>query len=339
MATLKINGTIGWDVSINSVKNELSVMNGDDMVVEIDSSGGSVFHGLSIFNAIRDYKKENNAQVTVRIGALCASMATYISTVGDIIEANDNSVFMIHNAWNFIGGDHNEMRKNADILENLSNISAKAYSKQTGKSIEEIKTLMDAETWLFGDEIKSMGFADNIIGAELDDAEEALTKESAVALAKEDFKAVMSKSNDAYENEINDERLVAMISPQVNSKQENVNMEKEVKEALATDRKRVSEIMANIPANMLVDETITQMVADGKSLTEVKAFLFDTAQAKDLEAREALEKEVKADLENVQNIDGDSLDEKAKQEAVKADKISQAMKIAEGINSRTNGVK
>ena len=116
-------------------------------------------------------------------------------------------------------------------------------------------------------------------------------------------------------------------------------MEKEVKEALATDRKRVSEIMANIPANMLVDETITQMVADGKSLTEVKAFLFDTAQAKDLEAREALEKEVKADLENVQNIDGDSLDEKAKQEAVKADKISQAMKIAGGINSRTNGVK
>ena len=56
-----------------------------------------------------------------------ASIASYIAMAGDTIIAESNAVFMIHNAAMFAGGDHNNHRKTANILEGISNIVAKEY--------------------------------------------------------------------------------------------------------------------------------------------------------------------------------------------------------------------
>jgi len=171
---MKIEGTIGWDTTSAEFKNELSTKKGD-LIITLNSGGGSIFDGIEIHNAIKDY----DGKVHIEVGALCASMGTYIAMAGDTIAVRENSTFMIHNGWTYAMGDHNELRKEADNLEALSKILARAYTKKTSKDEDDIKKAMDNETFYYGGEIVEAGFADTV-----KDDETKETKEEGFALAK-----------------------------------------------------------------------------------------------------------------------------------------------------------
>lgn len=182
MKIIKIDGEIGWDTTANGVKHELSQTTGD-IRVEISSPGGSVFQGIEIFNALKNYKSGN---VEVIITSLAASIASYIALAGDTIKAHDNAVYMIHNAWAFAIGDHHAMVKRASVLEGLSNIIAKKYIEITGKSESEIKKMMDEETFFYGSEMQDAGFVQSIV-----ETEDEKDGSSAKALASEQFNACL----------------------------------------------------------------------------------------------------------------------------------------------------
>ena len=96
-----ISGVIGFDVTPNSVRNQLKNVK-EDIIVEIGSPGGFVFDGLEIFNILRDFK---GGKVETRLMGLAASMAAVIALAGDKVTAHDNAVFMIHNALNLVIGN------------------------------------------------------------------------------------------------------------------------------------------------------------------------------------------------------------------------------------------
>lgn len=182
-----IDGEIGWDVTdkefINALKNETG-----DVEIHINSGGGSVFHGISIFNAIKAY---NKGKVTVTITSLCASIASYIALSADKVKAYDNAVYMIHNASVGAWGDHRELTKKAEILKGLTGIIAKAYLDKTAMGEAEIETLMNDETFFYGAEMLDYGFVDEIIST---DAEQP--KDQALALASEAFSACLKASHE-----------------------------------------------------------------------------------------------------------------------------------------------
>ena len=181
MNEILLNEEIGdWDISSRMFIAQLSAMSGD-VTIKIACPGGDVFQGIEIFNAIKEY---NKGIVTVIITSLAASMASYIALAADVVKVYDNATYMIHNAWSGVWGDHREMRHTADVLEGLSSILAKKYISKTGKTKEEVKTLMDAESYFYGDEILANGFCDEVISTD-DDIE----KNEAIALSKERFKA------------------------------------------------------------------------------------------------------------------------------------------------------
>jgi len=191
MKIIKIDGEIGWTTTARDVKWELSRANGD-ITVEISSPGGSVFQGIEIFNALKKYDK---GTVTVVITSLAASIASYIALAGDEIKANDNAVYMIHNASVFVGGDHNKLRKSADIVAGLSKILANKYVEMTGKKEKEIQKMMDEETFFYGAEMVEAGFVGSIV-----ETEDEKDEEGAKALASEAFKACLKETNDRYED-------------------------------------------------------------------------------------------------------------------------------------------
>jgi len=203
-----IDGTIGKDywgdddtiVSAQKVRDKLSEESGD-IVVEINSAGGSVMEGITIHNLLRDYDK---GSVEVVIVGMCASIATHIALAGDTVKAHDNSVFMIHNVSSWVGGDHNDMRKMANTVEGLSKLLAKTYVKRTGIAEKEMLKMMNEETWLYGEEIKAKGFIDAII--ETDD-NSTNNRAELVALAQEtwnsteEFVKAKTKESEAREAE------------------------------------------------------------------------------------------------------------------------------------------
>ena len=185
-----IDGEIGsWGMSASTVREYLSSITGD-VKVTLDSPGGSVFEGISIHNAFKEYDK---GTVTMVMGSLVASITTYIAMAGDKIIAHDNSTFMIHNAWTFTYGDENELRKVADVLAGLSSLIAKKYISKTGKSKQIIKQAMDKESYYFGNEILDFGFCDEIISTENQNA-----KDESLALTRESFKACCKTASEKF---------------------------------------------------------------------------------------------------------------------------------------------
>jgi len=190
MNEILLNDEIGyWGISSQSIISQLSEMKGD-VTVKISSPGGEVFQGIEIFNALKDYDK---GQIHIIITSLAASMASYIALAGDTIKVYDNAVFMIHNAWSGVWGDHRDMRKSADILEGLSSLLAKKYISTTGKSKDEVHSMMDEETYLYGDEILLHGFCDEVISTNDD-----VDKNEAVAFSKEKFKSCSKNMTDNF---------------------------------------------------------------------------------------------------------------------------------------------
>lgn len=174
---ISLRGPIGFKVRAEEFKAALAEAKGGPVRIEINSPGGFVFEGLDIHNLIRDHKGHTT---TVLMG-LAASMGSYIALAGDKVIAHDNAVYMIHNASAGVLGNHIQMRKAADNIEGLSIMLAKEYAKKTGKALADIRRMMDAETFLFGEEIKEAGFVDEIIEAE--DAREHPHKDKATAIS------------------------------------------------------------------------------------------------------------------------------------------------------------
>ncbi|MHC4397717.1 MAG: head maturation protease, ClpP-related [Planctomycetota bacterium] len=208
MKIIPISGEIGWDVWPSMIRRQIEEANGDDIEFQISSPGGYIYDGLEIFNLIRACKGKTTTIAT----GMAASMASYLLMAGDVKKATPNAIFMVHNARAFSGGDQNKHRKLANVLEGMSNLLGREYIKQTGKTKEEVHSLMDDETYFFGEEIKEAGFVDEIIeveGMEIVAKDEAISNTSAKVAAV--IEKIRSKPEDIS-------KIAAILKPKDKSK-------------------------------------------------------------------------------------------------------------------------
>lgn len=150
----------GWGVSAKRfTENLISLGNLSHINLHIHSPGGDVFEGIAIYNQL----KNHNAHITVFIDGLAASMASVIAMVGDEVIMPKNAMMMIHKPWGVAWGDADDVRSYADLLDKVENVLIPAYMEKTGKTKEELATMLDDETWLTGEECVEHGFADKVI--------------------------------------------------------------------------------------------------------------------------------------------------------------------------------
>lgn len=160
-ADIYIYDEIGyWGVTAKQFVNDLKALGDVSHInLHINSPGGDVFDGIAIFNAL----KHHGAAITVHIDGLAASMASVIAMVGNPVIMPENTMMMIHKPWGFAGGDANDMRDYADLLDKVESVLIPAYAAKTGKTSDEIAAMLEDETWLDGAECLAMGFADQVI--------------------------------------------------------------------------------------------------------------------------------------------------------------------------------
>lgn len=161
MKKANIRGIIGLDVTAESVERDLKEANGDSIEFSVSSPGGLIYPGIEIYNLIKHY----SGDVKMHISGLAGSMASYIALAGkEKPTVEKNSIFFMHNAQGVAVGDHNVMFKFGKMLEGLSNIFAREYVKVSKKKKEEVKSMMDTETELIGEDIVKHGFSSGMIG-------------------------------------------------------------------------------------------------------------------------------------------------------------------------------
>ena len=160
-ATIQIFDQIGEDwfggsgVSAKAFSQTLQDIGQGPLVVEINSPGGNVWDGLSIYNMLRG----RQAPVTTRVVGIAASIASIIALAGDTVEMAEASLFMIHDPSGMVAGTSEDMRKMADALDQHAEVLAGIYAKATGKPVTQIRAAMKAETWFTAQEAIRFGLA------------------------------------------------------------------------------------------------------------------------------------------------------------------------------------
>ena len=118
--------------------------------VHINSGGGSVFGGIAIYNMLKRF----DAEITVYVEGLAASIASVIAMAGDKIIIPANAQMMRHKPSSCAWGNADEMRIEADILDGCQKVILTTYMEHAkdGVTEEQINDLINAETWKNGEE-------------------------------------------------------------------------------------------------------------------------------------------------------------------------------------------
>ncbi|MFA5436516.1 MAG: head maturation protease, ClpP-related [Candidatus Neomarinimicrobiota bacterium] len=169
---LRINGEIVDDddawiyewfgistTSPNAFRDELKKYEGKNITVWIDSYGGNVFAAAGIYNALMEHK----GSVTVKIDGKAMSAASVIAMAGEKIYMSPAGMMMIHNPLTEVYGYASDLRKVADILDEVKESIMNAYEIKTNRSREDISAMMDEEKYMSSKTAIEEGFADEML--------------------------------------------------------------------------------------------------------------------------------------------------------------------------------
>lgn len=159
-AVIRIYDEIWWlGVNAQDFVNDLDTITAPSMRVEINSPGGDLFDGITIYNALRNHP----AYVTTRVDGIAASIASVIAQAGDKRIIQPSAQMMIHNAHAIVAGNTHDHAEVANILKQQDAVIAGIYASRSGKDAAGFRALMDAETWLTADMAVAEGLADVIV--------------------------------------------------------------------------------------------------------------------------------------------------------------------------------
>ena len=141
---------------MNAAENAVDVLE-----IEINSPGGSVFDGYTIYQEIQSLK-DRGVVVNATITGMAASMASVICMACNKVSIVPHGRMMIHDASSGFSGNAEQMRKQADLLDSISADIANIYAARTGKEVSEIRDMMKNETWMNAEATVENGFADEV---------------------------------------------------------------------------------------------------------------------------------------------------------------------------------
>ena len=136
-------GNIGrswWDgdgVTAQSFAKEFddALASGEDIEVDINSPGGSVFEGIAIYNKIA----ANADKVTTIVSGIAYSMGAVIAMAGKTRKAYKNATIMIHNVSGGAYGNAKDLRSALEMMDALDNSLVESIAQFTGLTAEDVK--------------------------------------------------------------------------------------------------------------------------------------------------------------------------------------------------------
>ncbi|WP_291568555.1 head maturation protease, ClpP-related [Clostridium sp. UBA2485] len=193
------------DVSSYNLSRRLQELQDVDYInVYINSYGGEVGEGLAISNEL----KRHNAKIRTYADPFACSIASVIFSAGDERIVYDTSLLMIHNAWTTAAGNAKDFRKQADDLEKITKASINAYMNIVNITEEELRELLDNETWLNAEEALKMGFATSIIADSVSNKASQNVKRGLMTMIKQSEKEKLDQVVQETKEETQEEQQV-----------------------------------------------------------------------------------------------------------------------------------
>ena len=196
---LELYGTIAeesWfddDVTPKMFQEELFSGSGP-VTIWLNSPGGDCIAASQIYAMLMDYKND----VTIKIDGIAASAASVIAMAGTRVLMAPTALMMIHNPITLAYGNHDDMAKAIEMLDEVKESIINAYEIKTGLSRAKLSHLMDQETWMNAKKAIELRFADG----ELVDEKKVADNAAFSFSGKQAEKALLNKLEEKFKNEM-----------------------------------------------------------------------------------------------------------------------------------------
>jgi ATP-dependent protease ClpP protease subunit len=156
-AAIHILDAISWWTGndARTFQQRLAELDVEELDVYINSPGGSVFEGVTIYNLLVSHP----ATVNVHVLGLAASIASVIMLAGDSVNIAENAMVMIHDPSAGVYGKAKDFRQVADVLDKITESILNTYEGRTKLTRDQLRAAMTAETYYTADEAVMAGFA------------------------------------------------------------------------------------------------------------------------------------------------------------------------------------
>ena len=236
------NETSKTEVDTMQLKEELDNLKGiTDLNIYINSPGGSVFAGSTMVSMLQRFKETTGAKIHSFVDGLCASASTYLLMVADEINFYKNSVMMIHKPMSMAWGNANDMQKEIDTLNTLEdNVMIPMYMNKSKVSEEEIKELINNETW-FSANAKDKNYIANFFNVNLLDE----AKEVTACVSKDLFRNYKNIPKELANVQVN-EQVVEEIIEEIETQPEVEPKQQEIVETQSIDYSYFENIISSL---------------------------------------------------------------------------------------------
>lgn len=129
------------------------------VTIWINSPGGDCIAASQIYAMLMDYKGD----VTVKIDGIAASAASVIAMAGTKVLMAPTAMMMIHNPATIAFGDHVDMAKAIEMLDEVKESIINAYEIKTSLPRKQLSKMMDETTWMNAKKAEELGFIDGIL--------------------------------------------------------------------------------------------------------------------------------------------------------------------------------
>lgn len=163
-----LEGEVLEEITLNDLQEQAgSYDDFDTLILEIASNGGSVCEGVLIMLWL-NYLSEIGKNVVTIVTANAYSIASLIMLAANLRIISSSADIMVHNPMipEIKLANANELEAHARGLRELEEIMYLFYQIFTGLEEDEIKILMDNETYLDANKSKEKGFVDEIVELE-----------------------------------------------------------------------------------------------------------------------------------------------------------------------------
>lgn len=182
-------GASFWEESITAKQfsDELKKLpdNAKEITVRINSPGGDVFDGITIYNLL----KQRKGRKVCIIDGIAASIASVIAMAADEVIMGEGTQFMVHKPWTGTMGNADDFEKTIQRLDDVEEQMISIYRNKTKMDRAEIRDLLRGETWMDADMAIEKGFANSKI-------------EDGIKIAASMDKAVWIKHKPVFENRV-----------------------------------------------------------------------------------------------------------------------------------------
>lgn len=235
------------------VRDALESDTDDEIVFEINSSGGSVYSGFEMYSLISKSEK----RVCAEVQSIAASAMSVVTSACDTVRMSPVANMMIHrSSIRNSGGNSERLRQDAQMLDTIDESILSAYERKVGDkcSREKLRGMMEDETFLTAEEAIAIGLADEMI--ERDGETDPVNAEASIGRAVmpmvmnalppiEDLRRMRNERLDMTENETEEREIMEQINTMEELRAQYPEMTAQIAaEAAQAERERILAIDA-----------------------------------------------------------------------------------------------